>query len=149
MAAGCEGLAVTAECVKHRRAANLDSRSVPGLSILAACCVLFFGGASPAFPCADGLACGVVTPTPDGFLALRSRPSLQSPIIGRLRPYDIVVWGVSDCRPNREEDLWRAVECVPRLDGPCGSQNRKMSAGWASAKHIVTTDCPVDFNSQW
>lgn len=105
--------------------------------------------ASDALSCADGYACGVVRPTPDGFLALRIQPKTSSDQIVMLKPFEIVVFATSDCAPHRDTDLWREIACVPRIDGICGSANRRLTRGWAAARYIETTPCPVDLNSLW
>src|SRR5262249_54321475 len=74
---------------------------------------IFLFDVTQALSCADGLACAVVRSTPDGFVALRARPSVSSKLIHKLKPYQIVVISVSDCAPNRDIDPWTQVECVP------------------------------------
>jgi hypothetical protein len=94
-----------------------------------------------AVSCADGLTCAVVKETPDGFVALRSKPNANARTVSKLQPYDILVVEESDCElPN-----WTRVFCVSRLDGEC-SIDKSYTTGWVHKKLIRTTACPKDMN---
>lgn len=103
-------------------------------------------GTSSVTACADGLACAVVRETRDGFAALRDRASKNGTLRAKLKPYEIVVVFRSDCRPNRAEDPWTEVECVPRLDGDCKTLQGRGTSGWVSTSLIEEAWCPVEFN---
>jgi hypothetical protein len=107
--------------------------------------IIFLFDATPALTCADGVSCAVVRSTPDGFVALRARPSATSRLIYKLKPYQIVVVSISDCAPNREIDPWTQVECVPEMDGDCDSQKKSIS-GWVNSKLLARAHCPKDMN---
>jgi hypothetical protein len=111
---------------------------------------IFLFDVTQALSCADGLSCAVVRSTPDGFVALRVRPSASSKLIYKLKPYRIVVIATSDCSPNRDIDPWTAVECVPEADGDCDfssdQPSKKKISGWVSSKLLARAHCPKDMN---
>src|SRR5262249_40365300 len=106
---------------------------------------IFLFDVTQALSCADGLACAVVRSTPDGFVALRARPSISSKLIHKLKPYQIVVISVSDCAPNRDIDPWTQVECVPDAQGDCDAEKKTIS-GWVYSKLLARAHCPKDMN---
>jgi hypothetical protein len=90
--------------------------------------------------------CAVVKLTPDGFLALRAGPGAEFPVLRRLRPFDFLWMDTGSCRANLcdESRNWLFVEGVPRLDGPLGSERKKLTQGWVRSKYINPIDCPTE-----
>ena len=95
---------------------------------------IFLFDVTQALSCADGSSCAVVRSTPDGFVAVRARPSASSKLLYKLKPYQIVVIATSDCAPNRDIDPWTEVECVPEGDGDCDPEvsKKKTISGWVN-----------------
>lgn len=100
---------------------------------------------SEASACADGVTCVVVKESADGFTALRSEPTPQSTMMGKLRPYEILVILSSDCRPHRSDDPWHEVMCVPRIDGDC-EQAKPQQKRWVKSALVAQATCPTDMN---
>ena len=102
--------------------------------------------------CADGLGCAVVRQTPDGFVAVRSKPNASSAMVGKLKPYQIVVVYLPGeggqagvCNPTPH---WVYVECVPENDGGCEKhiQNKLGGLGYVNSKLLVEAACPTNLN---
>jgi hypothetical protein len=119
--------------------------SIQSVVVIALAYLLLPLSTTSAAACADGLACAVVRETQDGFAALRDRASKNGTLRAKLKPYEIVVVFRSDCRPNRAEDPWTEVVCVPRLDRDC-ENSEAGTKGWVSTSLIEETWCPVDLN---
>lgn len=109
---------------------------------------IFLFDVTQALSCADGSSCAVVRSTPDGFVAVRARPSASSKLLYKLKPYQIVVIAISDCAPNRDIDPWTQVECVPEGDGDCdpGVSKKNTISGWVNSKLLARAHCPKDMN---
>ena len=104
--------------------------------------ILITSFSSLAYPCADGFGCAVVKRTSDGFVALRRETSASSPIVTKLKPYEILIIEVSDC----DKGSWVLVESVPRLDGFWRISNPKGTRGWINRRLVEQPVCPFDLN---
>lgn len=90
------------------------------LAALAALAFLYSGAAH-----AD--ACAVVLKTPDGFLALREKPTVQSTMIAKLLQGDYLA-----AVENKKAGIWMYV-----------TESRDGTEGWVSRKHVQEFECPA------
>lgn len=109
-------------------------------ALVGALCLLSVGAAH-----ADA-QCAVVLKTPDGFLALRERPTVQSRMIAKLLQGDVLVTGNGHTGPCSGEECsktWRHVLSVTQVDGVYSdSGDRSYTEGWVSRRYIQEFECP-------
>src|SRR5262249_23675088 len=97
-------------------------------AIIAGCVVLSVSfGASGAHATADG--CAVVLKTPDGFLNVRSQPTVKSRILKRFKPGEII-----DTDLISEDFRWERVWVSRKKDG-------NPLWGWVRNRFIIGVDC--------
>jgi hypothetical protein len=90
----------------------------------------------PALATADGPACAVIKNTPDGFLNLRDKSSMNGKVIAKLEPgLYIVAWGSE--RGIDTKNGWVEVEGAWR-----SRDNAKKMSGWVARRFLHTFRCP-------
>jgi hypothetical protein len=98
--------------------------------------------ATPAHATASG--CAVVLRTPDGFLNLRAEPRVDSKIVARLKPGEILDISDANCEVRgklsicNESGDWTKVDAVPRLDR---NRTSNLHRGWVGSKFIKFVEC--------
>ena len=105
----------------------------------AACGALMLGATIattlPAKAVADG--CAVVLQTHDGFLAVRSRPGIQHPIITRIFPGQIIVTNHVSDAPYAGQ--WWRIGAI--IDG-IGQAPRSVDGfGWIHSGFVTPVNC--------
>ncbi len=110
---------------------------------------LFGLSATPAS--AFAITC-TVTPTSDGFVALRERPDASSRLLHRIRPGDNVEymkrddetfvpgnWQRVHVLPGERQDnapLFRAIDGKPTADRLTEKQRRAVKTGWMHRRYL-------------
>jgi hypothetical protein len=82
----------------------------------------------------DGHTCATVVATSDGFLAIRTRPTTASPMIGQLKTGDFI--DVAAC-PNCS-DPWRRIS---HIDWPKDSDGAHPLVGWVNGAYLKDVPC--------
>jgi uncharacterized protein YraI len=95
---------------------------------------------APAHATASG--CAVVLRTPDGFLNVRTGPSMKAPIVGKFRPGDLIGIDSTECGRVKGREVCNSKEWtftdgkIHRVPGPPIGPS-----GWVYTKHIGGVDC--------
>ncbi len=105
--------------------------------------------ASPAW--AFAISC-TVTPTPDGFVALRERPDASSRLLHRIRPGDNIEymkrddetfvpgkWQLVHVLPGERQataPLFREINGKPTADRLTEAQRRRVKTGWMHRRYL-------------
>jgi hypothetical protein len=94
--------------------------------------------ASAAFTQANAISsgCAVVIKTPDGFVAMRARPTVNSPIVQKFAAGQLlgVAWSVG-------WRGWARVDYVMRLEGGRLISTELPGDGYISGELVTTVDC--------
>ena len=121
-------------------------KPVLALGLLA---ILAFWNSNPVVPAlADSTWCGVVSPTPDGYLALRAGPGTQFQLLREIPQGTHIELATGECRtvdgrlqcdPSRR---WGFVESIPTLQSsrnPAGPDGYVQ--GWVRLSFVTTAKC--------
>jgi hypothetical protein len=118
---------------------------------LAALASLFFASLPVSHASAMSISC-TVTPTPDGFVALRDRPNAASRLLHRIRPGDHVEymkrddetfvpgnWQLVHVLPGERQEtapMFREVNGQPAADRLTEAQRRRVKSGWMHRRYL-------------
>lgn len=103
--------------------------------------IALFTSASPVS--ATSTWCAVVTPTRDGFVALRDGLGANDRQLMLLKPYDSLLMDTGKCWDGKcdETGRWLPVIGVPRIDGPLADA-KSFTRGWVRATYVRQIVCP-------
>lgn len=122
----------------HRVGGPVSLQATTAGKFIGAICMLLAAALGLPVTEADAVesGCAVVLPTSDGFVAVRSGPSVSSPMLERLVAGQIIRFATSGGFPRK----WWRVDALLKIESGRISTIREMD-GWTSESLLQMIDC--------